>query len=54
MAALDASEAIENIIVHTGQNYDYELNQIFIEDLKIRRPDFFLNAAGANATETIG
>jgi UDP-N-acetylglucosamine 2-epimerase len=54
MAALDASEAIEHIIVHTGQNYDYELNQIFFDDLQIRKPDFFLNAAGASATETIG
>ena len=54
MAALDASEAIEHIIVHTGQNYDYDLNQIFFDDLKIRKPDFFLNAAGATATETIG
>lgn len=54
MAALDASEAIEHIIVHTGQNYDYELNQIFFDDLGIRKPDFFLNAAGISATETIG
>ena len=54
MAALDASEAINHIIVHTGQNYDYELNQIFFDDLKIRKPDFFLNAAGTTATETIG
>lgn len=54
MAALDASEAIDHIVVHTGQNYDYELNQIFFDDLKIRKPDHFLNAAGANATETIG
>ena len=54
MAALDASPAIEHIIVHTGQNYDYELNQIFFDDLEIRKPDFFLNAAGATATETIG
>lgn len=54
MAALDASEAIEHIIVHTGQNYDYELNQIFFEDLAIRKPNHFLNAAGATATETIG
>lgn len=54
MAALDKSEAIEHIIVHTGQNYDYELNQIFFDDLGIRKPDFFLNAAGATATETIG
>lgn len=54
MAALDASEAIEHIIVHTGQNYDYELNQIFFDDLQIRKPDFFLNAAGATATATVG
>ncbi len=46
MAALDASEAIEHITVHTGQNYDYELNEIFYEDLGIRKPDYFLNAAG--------
>lgn len=54
IAALDASEAIEHIIVHTGQNYDYELNQIFFEDLELRKPDYFLNAAGKTATETIG
>jgi len=54
MAALDASEAIEHITVHTGQNYDYELNEIFYEDLGIRKPDYFLNAAGANASATIG
>jgi len=40
--------------VHTGQNYDYELNQIFYDDLKIRSPDFYLNAAGSSASETIG
>jgi len=54
MAALDASEAIDHTIVHTGQNYDYELNQIFFDDLKIRKPDHFLNAAGVNAAETVG
>lgn len=54
MAALDHSEAIDHIIVHTGQNYDYELNQIFFDDLGIRKPDHFLNAAGATATETVG
>jgi UDP-N-acetylglucosamine 2-epimerase (non-hydrolysing) len=54
MSALDNSEAIEHIIVHTGQNYDYELNQIFFDDLQIRKPDYFLNAAGVSATETIG
>lgn len=54
MAALDNSDAIDHIIVHTGQNYDYELNQIFFDDLVIRKPDHFLNAAGATATETVG
>ena len=54
IAALDYSLAIEHIIVHTGQNYDYELNQIFFDDLGIRKPDFFLDAAGATATETVG
>lgn len=54
MAALDASPAIEHITVHTGQNYDYELNGVFYEDLGIRKPDFFLNAAGATATATVG
>lgn len=54
MAALDASEAIEHITVHTGQNYDYELNEIFYEDLGIRKPDYFLNAAGSTATATVG
>lgn len=54
MAALDASDAIDHVIVHTGQNYDYELNEIFFEDLGIRKPDHFLNAAGKTATETIG
>ena len=54
MSALDNSKSIEHIIVHTGQNYDYELNQIFFDDLQIRKPDYFLNAAGVTATETIG
>ncbi|MGX1639427.1 non-hydrolyzing UDP-N-acetylglucosamine 2-epimerase [Sphingobacterium sp. NPDC055431] len=54
LSALDASEAVEHIIVHTGQNYDYELNQIFFEDLGLRKPDYFLEAAGKTATETIG
>lgn len=52
MARLD--EHCEHIIVHTGQNYDYELNQIFFDDLGIRKPDYFLNAAGASGAETIG
>ncbi len=54
LAALDKYESIDHILVHTGQNYDYELNEVFFEDLGIRRPDHFLNAAGANATTTIG
>lgn len=54
LKALDQSDAIEHIIVHTGQNYDYELNQIFFEDLGLRKPDFFLEAAGKTATETVG
>ena len=52
--ALDESDAIEHILVHTGQNYDYELNQIFFEDLGLRKPDYFLEAAGKNATTTAG
>jgi len=52
MAKLD--EFCEHIIIHTGQNYDYELNEVFFLDLGIRKPDYFLNAAGENAAETIG
>jgi len=52
MSALD--EHCEHILVHTGQNYDYELNEIFFQDLGIRKPDHFLNAAGATGAETIG
>jgi UDP-N-acetylglucosamine 2-epimerase len=51
IAALDANFC--HVLVHTGQNYDYELNQIFFDDLEIRRPDHFLDAAGASAAETI-
>ena len=51
---LDATESIEHILVHTGQNYDYELNEVFFEDLGLRKPDYFLNAASTNATTTIG
>ncbi|MCR9010680.1 non-hydrolyzing UDP-N-acetylglucosamine 2-epimerase [Gabonibacter chumensis] len=51
---LDASPVIEHILVHTGQNYDYELNEIFFEDLGLRKPDYFLDAAGNNATTTAG
>lgn len=52
LAALD--RYCDHVIVHTGQNYDYELNEIFFQDLEVRRPDHFLNAAGDNAAETIG
>lgn len=52
MAKLDAH--CEHVLVHTGQNYDYELNEIFFQDLEVRRPDHFLNAAGATGAETIG
>jgi UDP-N-acetylglucosamine 2-epimerase (non-hydrolysing) len=52
LAALD--KYFDHILVHTGQNYDFELNEVFFEDLEIRKPDFFLNAAGSNAAETIG
>ena len=51
---LDASPAVEHVLVHTGQNYDYELNEVFFEDLGLRKPDYFLNAAGGNATVTAG
>ena len=54
LIALDKSNAIEHILVHTGQNYDYELNEIFFDDLGLRKPDYFLEAAGKNATETVG
>lgn len=44
---------VNHVLVHTGQNYDYELNEVFFEDLGVRKPDHFLNAAGANAAKTI-
>jgi len=52
MAALD--KHMTQIVVHTGQNYDYELNMIFFEDLELRKPDHFLEAAGKTACETVG
>lgn len=54
MQKLDSSPAIKHILVHTGQNYDYELNEVFFEDMGLRKPDYFLNAAGTNATTTAG
>ena len=52
LARLD--EFCDHVLVHTGQNYDYELNEVFFHDLGVRKPDYFLNAAGKNAAETIG
>ncbi len=52
IAALD--KYAEHIIVHTGQNYDYELNEVFFQDLEIRKPDYFLDSAGKTPAETIG
>ncbi len=51
---LDLSEAVEHVLVHTGQNYDYELNEVFFKDFNLRKPDYFLNAATRKAVETIG
>lgn len=51
---LDETESIDHILVHTGQNYDYELNEVFFNDLGLRKPNYFLNAAGGNATTTSG
>ena len=52
--ALDKNEAIDHVLIHTGQNYDYELNEIFFDDLGLRKPDHFLNAAKGSAINTIG
>lgn len=54
IVALENSKAIDHILIHTGQNYDYNLNEIFFKELGIRTPDYFLEAAGETATETIG
>lgn len=51
---LEESEAIEHVLVHTGQNYDYELNEVFFRDFNMRKPDYFLDAANGTAVETIG
>ena len=51
---LDQTNSVDHILVHTGQNYDYELNEIFFKDLELRKPDYFLNAAQGTAVETIG
>ncbi|MEE4358008.1 MAG: UDP-N-acetylglucosamine 2-epimerase, partial [Desulfococcaceae bacterium] len=52
MNALDVD--MNHILIHTGQNYDYELNQIFFDELELRKPDYFLEAAGKSACETVG
>jgi len=54
IAKLEESNAVEHILVHTGQNYDYELNEVFFNDFNLRKPNYFLNAAGGGPTETIG
>jgi UDP-N-acetylglucosamine 2-epimerase len=51
---LEDSDAIDHTLVHTGQNYDYELNEVFFKDFKLKKPDYFLNAATGTAVETIG
>lgn len=51
---LESSAVIEHVLVHTGQNYDYELNEVFFQDFKLKKPDYFLNAAVGTAVETIG
>jgi UDP-N-acetylglucosamine 2-epimerase (non-hydrolysing) len=51
---LDESESIDHVLVHTGQNYDYELNEVFFNDFNLKKPDYFLNAATGTAVETIG
>lgn len=51
---LEESEAIEHTLVHTGQNYDYELNEVFFKDFNLKKPDYFLNAATGTPVETIG
>ena len=51
---LNNSKGIDHTLIHTGQNYDYTLNEIFFEELGIRKPDYFLEAAGETSTETVG
>jgi UDP-N-acetylglucosamine 2-epimerase len=51
---LDESDAVNHVLVHTGQNYDYELNEVFFKDFNLRKPDYFLDAATGTAVETIG
>ena len=50
----ELDENLEHILVHTGQNFDYELNEIFFNELQVRKPDYFLGAAEETAAKTIG
>ena len=54
ISKLEESEAIEHTLIHTGQNYDYELNEVFFKDFNLKKPDYFLNAATGTTVETIG
>ena len=54
LIALDNSDAIDHVLVHTGQNYDYELNEIFFEDLGLRKPDYFLRSCWKKCHRNIG
>ena len=54
ISRLNESKSIRHTLIHTGQNYDYNLNQVFFEELGIKKPDVFLEAAGSSAAETIG
>jgi UDP-N-acetyl-L-fucosamine synthase len=54
LAILDECSAIEHLTIHTGQNYDFELNEVFYKELGVRKPDYFLDSAGDNSSETIG
>ena len=54
ICALDSSSSIHHILIHTGQNYDYELNQIFFDELGLRKPDYFLDISGLSPSKTIG
>ena len=49
----EIDQHFQHVLVHTGQNFDYELNQLFFEDLEMRKPDYFLEAVGDNAAQTI-
>ena len=51
---VELDKTVKHIIVHTGQNYDFELNEVFFKDLEVRKPDYFLNAVGNSTAETIG